>query len=120
MKSRVALVSVADDNREALAGYLVRAGFDVHECEELEVATSFGTLILLGEESSTDAILARVRSWLKTTKTQRVMVVTPKPAALRDLLVVHGDRLFVFPAPVFGWELVDALRAEVPARPRGS
>jgi hypothetical protein len=46
--------------------------------------------------------------------------VVPTPTALKDLVVAHGERLFVLAAPVFGWELVDALRKPVPTRPRGA
>jgi hypothetical protein len=54
------------------------------------------------------------------TKHQRLVVVTSKPTALRDLVASHGDRLQVLPAPAFGWDLVDALRAVPPTRPRGA
>ncbi len=117
---RVALVSVADDNRTAIATYLQSAGFDVHACEELALPRSFGALVLLGDKvAGTDAVTC-VRSWMKLTKSQRVVVVTSKPTGLRDLVATHPGRLFVLPAPVFGWELVDALRAAEPPRPRGA
>jgi hypothetical protein len=117
---RVALVSIADANRTLLAAYLTSAGFEVHELDDLAVPSSFGALVVLGDETFGGDILARVRSWMKLTKLRRVVVVTSKPAALRDLVVTHPERLFVLPAPVFGWELVDALRSPPVPRPRGA
>ena len=114
---RVALVSIDALTRGPLAGYLTRAGFEVHECAELAVPSSFGALILVSQDG---ALLGEVRSWIKLTKTQRVVVVTSKPAALKTLVAAHPNRLFVLPAPAFGWELVDALRAREPERPRGA
>lgn len=117
---RVALVSEAGHTRTALAGYLKNAGFDVHECDELSVPASFSALVAIGATDSGDGLVADVRSWIKVTKNQRVVVVTKKPTAFKELIAAHGDRLFVLPAPAFAWELVDALRATEPARPRGA
>lgn len=114
---RVALVAIADDNRTAIATYLTSAGFDVHPCEELPLPSSFGALVLLGDEAAGIDTIAYVRSWMKMTKGQRVVIVTSKPTGLRDLIAAHAGRLFVLPAPVFGWELVDALRMGEPPRP---
>lgn len=118
---RLALVSEDGATQATLASYLRETGFEVHECAELALPTSFAALVLISQsETSSDAILAHIRSWLRLTRTQRVVVVTPKPAALKDLVLAHGDRLIVLPAPVFGWEVVDALRATEPRRPRGA
>jgi hypothetical protein len=123
-KQRVALVSAAGEVRSALAGYLRSAGFDVHECEELGVPSSFAALIVLSDpnapNAASDQLREAVRSWIKVTKSQRVVVVTSRPTAFKDLLAVHGERLHVLPAPAFGWDLVDALRAAEPTRPRGA
>jgi hypothetical protein len=120
-RHRVALVSPAGEARAALAGYLTRAGFDVHEYEELAVPSSFAALVAIGaHDAPSDRLRAEVWSWIKLTKIQRVVVVTSKPTAFRDLVVAHGERLYVLPAPVFGWDLVDALRATEPTRPRGA
>lgn len=120
-KRRVALVSAAGETRTALAGYLRNAGFDVHECEELSVPRSFGALVVISSHDiSSDALVAEVRSWLGLTRNLRVVVVTSQPRALRALLAAHGERLYVLAAPVFGWDLVDALRATEPPPPRGA
>jgi hypothetical protein len=115
---RVALVSIADRNRTALAAYLTSVGFDVHVCDELVVPSLFGALVWLTGATAGAEVVDRVRSWMRLTNTQRVVVVTSKPAALRDVVASYGERLFVLPAPVFGWDVVDALRE--PPRPRGA
>jgi hypothetical protein len=118
-KQRVVLVSEASDTRTALAGYLRNAGFDVHECDELALPDSFGALVAISTQDTSDTLLADVKSWIKLTKNQRVVVVTSKPTLFKALVAAHGERLYVLPAPAFGWELVDALRASEPSRSRG-
>ena len=120
-KRHIALVSADDPNRRALVRYLLDAGFCVDECDELVHPSAFGALVWVGHrDTPSDKLVAGIRSWLKLTKTQRIVVVTQKPIVLKDLVAVHGDRLVVLAAPAFGWELVDALRAERPPRPRGA
>ena len=117
---RVALVSIADHHRTQLAAYLRGVGFDVHEYDQLDIPGSFDALVVLTDDRQGDDIVARVRPWMKPSKHQRVVIVTSQPAALRDLVAVHGDRLSVLPAPAFGWELVDALRFPPADGPRGA
>jgi hypothetical protein len=120
-RRRIALVSSAGETRAQLAGYLTGAGFEVHECDELAIPSSFGALVVIsGHEARRAALVASVGSWIRLTKIPRVVVVTSKPMAWNDLLAMHGERLIVLPAPVFGWDLVDALRAGAPTRPRGA
>lgn len=122
-RQRVALVSAPGETRTALADYLTQAGFDVHAFDELSVPSSFDALVWIGEhDASSDAVAATVRSWIKGTKATSVVVVTSKPKALAALIAAHSERLQVLPAPAFGWDLVDALRAQVPTprSPRGA
>jgi hypothetical protein len=120
-RRRVALIATAGDVRVALAAYLANAGFEVHQYDELAVASSYGAVVVLnGRDRLPEALRTEVRTWLKLTRDQRVVVVTSKPTVLKDLLAVHGERLRVLAAPVFGWDVVDALRASEPTRPRGA
>lgn len=120
-RRRIALVSSAGDTRTMLAGYLTGAGFEVHACDELAIPSSFGALVVIGgPEAGREALLASVGSWIKLTRIPRVVVVTSKPTAWNDLVAAHGERLTVLPAPVFGWDVVDALRASSPIRPRSA
>lgn len=116
---RIALVAAADRQRTALAEYLGGAGFDVHECDELTVAGSFAGVVWLADGAADDPAV-RVRSWLRTARPHRIVVVTTRPVALRELAAAHPERLFVLPAPAFGWDLVDALRATPSTGPRGA
>lgn len=118
-KRRVALVSPAGDARSTLARYLTTAGFAVHEGDRPEIARSCTAVVAI-DDGASDALVAEVRAWLKLTRLRRVVVVTAKPAALDELVAAYGDRLYVLPAPVFGWDVVDALRSSEPLRPRGA
>src|SRR5262249_40078489 len=106
----VALVAAADDQRNALARYLTGAGFDVLECDELTVAGSFGAVVWLARDGE-GGLVARVRSWLRSGRPHRIVVVTARPAMLHELAAAHSERLLVLAAPTFGWHIVDALRA---------
>lgn len=117
-KHKVAVVSPRTVTRIALAGYLKDAGFDVHECEELDLPTAFDSLVVL--EDDNERLVDAIRGWIKLTRHQRLVVVTSKPSVFRELVALHGDRLQVLPAPAFGWDLVDVLRAKRPTRPRGA
>lgn len=122
---RVALVAAADDQRLKLARYLGEAGFEVHLHEELTVATSFGAVVWLAGDGGDggdggDVLVARVRSWLRSTRPRRIVVVTFRPSALRGLAAAHPERVILLPAPAFGWDLVDALRSSVPPGPRSA
>jgi glycerophosphoryl diester phosphodiesterase len=117
VSSRVAIVASTSDNRSTAAAYLKSAGFDVHVYVELAVPSSFDGLVLLDDD---DRVVAQVRSWIKASRSLRVIVVTAKPAALRELAATHPARLAVLAAPVFGWQLVDALRAKPESGPRGA
>jgi DNA-binding NtrC family response regulator len=119
-KQRVALVAEDASIRSTLAEYLEQAGFDVHAYDELAVPSAYTALVLIDEHDNSERLLTDVRSWMRLAKTQRVVVVTSKPGALKDLALSHGERLHILPAPAFGWDLVDALRAIAPSNPRGA
>jgi len=120
-KRRIALVADTNETTCALASYLTDAGFDVQQCAELPMPSVFAALVLVSwRDESSESLTAIVRSWMRFAKTNRVVVVTPKPKALTGLLASYGDRLRVLPAPAFGWDLVDALRSSEPTRPRGA
>jgi hypothetical protein len=120
-KRRIALVAEAGDSRSALADYLISAGFDVHQYDELAMPSAFTALVLIGRrEESSDSVVETVRSWIKLTKTQRLVVVTSKPKALAGLIASYSERLRVLPAPAFGWDVVDALRSSASPAPKGA
>ena len=104
---RVAVIGPADANRRLLAKHVTKAGFDVHECDELGVPTAFVALVVIGDAAST---IGHVRACLRISKRQRIIAVTPDLGAFRDLLVAFEGRLFALPATAAGWEVVELLR----------
>jgi len=99
----VALVAADASTRKVLADYLAASGFDVRACA-LADADACAAIVLVGDDA------AAVRGWLDAATVRRVVVVTTRPQALKDLAAEHAERLVVLPAPAFGWDLVDALR----------
>jgi hypothetical protein len=117
---RVALVAVADEQRVAVARYLASAGFDIHVCDELTVASSFAAVVWLAGDVA-GKLAPRARSWLRSSPPHRVVIVTARPVELRALAASHPERLLVLPAPAFAWDLLDALRpTPTPRPPRGA
>lgn len=120
-KRRIALIAPPDDSRRALARYLRDAGFEVLECEELQLATGFAALVVVSPpDISGESLVADVRGWMRSSRNQRVLVITSRPAVLKELAAIHAGRLHVLPAPAFGWDVVDTLRGQTPAGPRGA
>jgi hypothetical protein len=118
---RVAMIATPDETTPALVRYLADSGFDVCACDELVVARSFDAVVWISRhDTPVDAVLGRVRSWIKSTRNQRVVVITAKPNAFKDLVARYATRLCVLPAPAFGWDLVDALRANERPGSRGA
>lgn len=114
---RVAIVSIDNRARRDLARYVTKAGFDVHELEDIPLPSGFAGLVLI--ENQDTPLLARLRPLLRLTRRQVIVVITSKPASLHELVAAHSQRLVVLAAPAFGWDVVDALRATVPP-PRAS
>ena len=111
-RARIALVAPIDDATTALSGYLSDAGFEVHEQWKAAAPRTFDAVILIDARGdSREALHTEVRSWIESTKSRAIVVVTPKPIMLADLVSTYGPRLCVLPAPAFGWELVDRIRA---------
>jgi hypothetical protein len=118
---RVVLIAPADPVRGALATYLRCAGFEVYECDELAVPTRFNAIVAIhAADGSTTVQVSAVRSWLRVTKRQRIVVVSARPSTLHDLVAANGERLFVLPAPAFGWDVVDTLRLQGSRGPHGA
>jgi hypothetical protein len=117
-RRRLALIAAAGPARVALAAYLTSAGFEVHEYDELTVPGSFAAVVVVhAPERAREPLVDELRAWLALFRRPRLVVVTSTPTALKDLVAAHGERLSVLAAPVFGWDLVDALRAIPPIRP---
>jgi hypothetical protein len=116
-RNAVALVARANKSRVQIAKYLRGGGYDVFECEELAIATRFAGVVIVDDESG-ESQRGIVQAWLRRTKVPRIVVISSKPSSWRALSMAHSDHLYVFAAPAFSWEVVDALRATPATLPR--
>ena len=114
----IALVAPPDKARLQIARYLRDAGYDVVECDELAIATRFAGIVLVDDDTASEAMRTRVQSWIRRAHPPRVVVISSRPAGWRALSLTFSDHLAVLVAPSFGWEIVDALRANPPELPR--
>ena len=113
MTATVALASTDRRTRVELARYLAAAGFEVHEFDQPPRPHGIWSLVWLADrELHTRVAETVVRDWLAGGASRRVVIVAWRPTALRELVEQHHPRLAVLPPPVFGWQLVDALRAD--------
>jgi hypothetical protein len=104
---------VSREPHAELVRYLAGVGFEVRPVRTPEGAAREGTLIWLPEPGLDERVIAEaVRAWLGAKVRLRVVVVTGRPVRLRELTMDTRGRVLLLPAPVFGWQLVDALRAE--------
>jgi hypothetical protein len=107
----VALVASDERSRADLTCYLEQSGFDVRLFgRRPRRRDGMRSLIWLADrDGEHDEVADRIGTWLSADGARCAVVVTSRPAAFRALRVLHGRRLCVLPAPVFGWEVVDAL-----------
>lgn len=112
-RSAVALVARATKTRVQIAKYLRDGGYDVFECEEIAIATRFVGVVIVDDEPS-ESMRTHVQSWLRQGKSPRVVVISAKPSAWKAFSLAHSGHVYLFAAPAFSWEVVDALRAPPP------
>lgn len=111
MQRQVALVS--SEPNDDLLRYLEDVGFVVRGFRTPRGAPREGTLVWLPERTSDDrSIIDTVRIWLGAKPRLRAIVVTERPARLKQATDDGRGRVLLLAAPVFGWQLVDALRDE--------
>ena len=110
-RNTVALVARADKSRSRIAEYLRDGGYEVFECDELAIVSQFVGVVLIDDAGASSSTVTRVQGWLRGAKSARVVIISSKPAAWKALSMAHSDDMYVLPAPAFGWEIVDALRA---------
>ena len=109
MSTVVALAST--EPSDALVRYLEEVGFDVTPVRTPSSAPREGILVWLPDRLDDDrAILDSVRIWLGSKSKLRAIIVTERPIRLKEIVDGSRGRVCVLPAPVFSWQLVDALR----------
>lgn len=114
--SRVIVAAGLAEVREDVAAYLGTAGFTVQACAlPPDPPPAMASLVWLTDlDAAVPAIERTLNAWLSPNSRRRAVVVTWRPLLLREAARRLGDRLVVLAAPVFGWSVVDALRAEPP------
>lgn len=111
MPRLIALVST--EPHDELVLYLEGVGFAVRAFRSPLGAPREGTLVWLTAPGTDDRrIIDTVRVWLGSKAKLRAIIVTDRPVRLKDAANDARGRVFLLPAPVFGWQLVDALRDE--------
>jgi hypothetical protein len=111
--SVIALVGPDDPGRRELARYLTGSGFEVRlEAPPPRETERSRFLVWLTERDDDVAEAAdAVDRWLQAAPARRAIVVTWRPSAFRAACEAQGARLAVLVAPVFGWQVSDALRS---------
>ncbi len=111
MPGVIALVS--SEPHEDLVRYLEGVGFDVRAFRSPLGAPRAGTLVWLTNRDTDDRrVIDTIRVWLGAKAMLRAIIVTDRPVRLREAADDPRGRVFILAAPVFGWQLVDALRDE--------
>ncbi len=111
MPRQVALVS--SKPQDDLLRYLEDVGFSVRGFRTPLGAPRAGTLVWLTERDNDDRSVAdTVRVWLGAKPSLRAILVTERPVRLKQATEDARGRVLLLAAPVFGWQLVDALRDE--------
>jgi hypothetical protein len=114
----IAVVGRTGRARAQIRQALHQGGYDAVECAELSIATRFAGVVVVEEAARGERLRAQVRSWIERSKCPRVLVITPRPVAWKAMALAHGGRLRVLAAPLFSWEIVDALRGPPDVPPR--
>jgi len=111
MPTIVALVS--REPHDDLVRYLEGVGFEVRPLRTPVGAPREGVLVWLTDhERDEGSIVATIRAWLGVKPELRAILVTGRPVRLREAASDAQGRVILLPAPVFGWQLVDAVRDE--------
>ena len=112
MSRVVALVSL--EPIDELARYLEDVGFEVREHRTPLGAPREGTLVWLASAAhDARTVIDTVRVWLGGKHGLRAIVVTDRPSRLKAAAEDIHQRVLLLPAPVFRWQLVDALRDDL-------
>lgn len=109
--SVVALAST--EAHDKLVRYLEDVGFDVRAVRDPLGAPREGTLVWLTDRANDErSVIDTVRLWLGAKAKLRAIIVTDRPVRLKQASDDARGRVLLLAAPVFGWQLVDALRDE--------
>jgi hypothetical protein len=109
--SVVALAST--EPHDELVRYLEDLGFEVRPVGTPRDAPREGTLVWITDRADDDrSVIDTVRVWLGAKTKLRAIIVTDRPVRLKAASDAQRGRVLLLAAPVFGWQLVDALRGD--------
>ncbi len=102
---------VSREPHASLERCLADAGFEVRAATTPADAAREGTLIWLIDSDVEDRVaVVEIRAWLGSRGARRVVLVSDRPARLRDAGADPRGRVTVLASPFFTWQLVDAVR----------
>lgn len=113
----VKVVADSPQTIEGLRDYLTHAGVASHVARELRngdpVPPEITAVVLFPDEFATEVVETAVLGWRSARPELLIVVVTTTPQAYRAALAPDGSSYppVVLPKPVFGWALLDSIRA---------
>jgi hypothetical protein len=115
----VAIVSNNPETLDGLQTYLQQAGVPSHGTRALHdlnmVAPEFATAaVIFPDDFANDAAVALVRNLRRRRPRLLALIVTREPHRFRSLTDADGRSRppLVLPRPSFGWDILDAIRAD--------
>lgn len=124
---RVLDLALVSRNGEALVdAYLRRAGVSTHGTRSIEraadiVLPSASAVVLFADEFPREALEEALAAIRARRPELLVVIVTQHPGSFATLQVSEQSAILVLPKPVFGWNILDAIRAHLePASARGA
>jgi hypothetical protein len=125
---QVAIFSANPETLDGLEAYLHGVGIKakgrrrLEECSELTSASTMA-IVVFPDDFAWEAVLASVGELAKTCSSTLRLLVTGQPKKYERLVDGKGN-VMVVPRPVWGWTILDAIRAhadrtdDAPARAR--
>lgn len=111
----VVIVSTNPDTRDGLQSYLRGAGVTVHPLHNLDefsrrADNNIDALVLFPDDFRWESVLAAIAELAERHPAALPVLVTARPQRFENLA---DTNMLVVPRPVWGWKILDAIRAHV-------
>lgn len=116
----VAIVSLNPETLDGLQGYLSAAGVaarstrDIDNCSRSAPPDTLA-FVLFPDDFAWERVVAVIAELMAKRPLALPVLVTAHPKRFADL--TDADRVLVVPRPVWGWAILDALRAHLAGEP---